>query len=195
MHTKDILAAELRKAGLFKMADAAATGFYHDFLSPLPLPQIQLADDLRQAATPEALALLERVMDGEFDATKEESAAWAASAEGRKMFGMRGGNRAERRAAGERRNVPERLGDAPIEPEFHAKMNAIAAGIDEFFNGDAKGRAREVGFVMLVYNFGDADGGRCNFISNGADRKDVVSLMKEMIARFEGQAGGLSGRG
>lgn len=29
--------------------------------------------------------------------------------------------------------------------------------------------------------------GRCNYISNGADRNDVVVLMKEMIARFEGQ--------
>ena len=26
-----------------------------------------------------------------------------------------------------------------------------------------------------------------NFISNGADRRDLVVLFKEMIARFEGQ--------
>lgn len=29
--------------------------------------------------------------------------------------------------------------------------------------------------------------GRCNYISNGVDRKDVVTLMKEQIKRFEGQ--------
>ena len=45
---------------------------------------------------------------------------------------------------------------------------------------------RKVGFVLMVYNFGDQPG-RCNYISNGADRKDVVVLMREMIARFEGQ--------
>lgn len=79
-----------------------------------------------------------------------------------------------------------RLGDAPIEPEFIEKMNALARAIDELFNGDKHGKDREVGFCLMVYKFGD-EPGRCNYISNGADRKDVVTLMKEMIARFEGQ--------
>jgi len=39
-------------------------------------------------------------------------------------------------------------------------------------------------FPYEEFNAGDT---RCNYISNGADRKDVVVLMKEMIARFEGQ--------
>jgi len=79
-----------------------------------------------------------------------------------------------------------RLGDAPIEPQYIEKMNALARAIDQLFNGDLKGADRKVGFVMMVYNFGD-EPGRCNYISNGADRRDVVVLMKEMIARFEGQ--------
>lgn len=83
MHTKDILANELRKAGLNEMADKAATGYYHDFLSPLEAPCIQLAADLWKAGTPEALALRKRHINGEFDASKEESDAWAASADGR----------------------------------------------------------------------------------------------------------------
>jgi hypothetical protein len=83
--------------------------------------------------------------------------------------------------------MTERLGDAPIQQKYHDQMNAIAHGLDEVFNGVAKGANRETGFVLLVFPFGDADGGRCNFISNGADRRDVVVLMKEMIARFEGQ--------
>ena len=81
--------------------------------------------------------------------------------------------------------MAERLGDAPIEPQYIETMNALARGIDEIFNGEAKGADREVGFVLLVFNFGDE--GRCNFISNGADRKDIVTLFREMIARFEGQ--------
>lgn len=79
-----------------------------------------------------------------------------------------------------------RLGDAPIEPAVHKLMNAIAGGLDEVFNGEAKGADRDWGFVLMVFPFGDHSG-RCNYISNGADRKDVVTLMKEMIARFEGQ--------
>lgn len=83
--------------------------------------------------------------------------------------------------------MTERLGDAPISQQYREQMNAIASVLDETFNGDAKGAARDTGFVLLVFPFGTADGARCNFISNGADRKDVVTLMKEMIARFEGQ--------
>ena len=82
--------------------------------------------------------------------------------------------------------MTERLGDAPIEPEFIEKMNALAHAVDELFNGELKGANRKVGFVMMVFPFGDTSG-RCNYISNGADREDVVVLMKEMIARFEGQ--------
>ncbi|WP_441235621.1 hypothetical protein [Bradyrhizobium sp. 930_D9_N1_4] len=83
--------------------------------------------------------------------------------------------------------MTERLGDAPIQQEYRELMNAVARGLDQAFNGDATGAERGTGFVLLVFPFGHADGSRCNFISNGADRKDVVSLMKEMIARFEGQ--------
>jgi hypothetical protein len=83
--------------------------------------------------------------------------------------------------------MPERLGDAPIEEAYRASMNAVATALDNTFNGEARGDDRKVGFVLLVFEFGQADKGRCNFISNGADRKDLVVLFKEMIARFEGQ--------
>lgn len=80
----------------------------------------------------------------------------------------------------------ERLGDQPIQDAYRAKMNAIAEALDEMFNGEAKGNDRETGFVLLVFPFGDKEG-RCNFISNGADRRDIVTMFKEMIARFQGQ--------
>ena len=79
-----------------------------------------------------------------------------------------------------------RLGDAPIEPRLEAQMTAIAKTLDEFLNGDLKGPKRPNGFVLMVFPFENFDG-RCNYISNGADRRDIVTLMKEMIARFEGQ--------
>ena len=91
-----------------------------------------------------------------------------------------------RKAHFERQKAKDRLGDAPIEPEYYAQMNAVAGALDEWFNGKAKGDARQTGFVLLVFPFGDKTG-RCNFISNGADRRDIVVLFREMIARFEGQ--------
>jgi hypothetical protein len=83
--------------------------------------------------------------------------------------------------------MTNQLGDAPIEQKYREQMQAIARVLDETFNGEVKGSARKTGFVLLVFPFGDP-GSRCNYISNGADRKDVVALMKEQIKRFEGQA-------
>jgi hypothetical protein len=82
--------------------------------------------------------------------------------------------------------MSDRLGDAPIEDKYRDKMVAIAQGLDELLNGEAKGPARKTGFVLLVFPFGENEG-RCNYISNGANRKDVVAMLKEQIARFEGQ--------
>lgn len=76
-------------------------------------------------------------------------------------------------------------GDAPIQDKYHRQMNAIAAALDQVFNGDKRGEDRETGFVLLVFPF--ADEGRCNYISNAGDRRDIIAAMKELIARFEGQ--------
>lgn len=94
MHTKDMLAQALREVGLQGMAALAAQGYYHDFLSPLDLPEITLVENLAQAArdnplqSDAILALRRRVIDGDFDASKEESDEWAASPEGQAAFRM-----------------------------------------------------------------------------------------------------------
>lgn len=82
-------------------------------------------------------------------------------------------------------STDQQLGDAPIEAKYHAQMQAIAGALDEMLNGPLKGAARQTGFVLLVFPF-HSHGGRCNYISNGADRKDIVSLLREQAARFEG---------
>lgn len=79
------------------------------------------------------------------------------------------------------------FGDAPIEPKYVQQMKLVVEVLDELFNGDKRGADRETGFVLMVFPFGEKEG-RCNYISNGADRQDVVVLLKEQIARFEGQA-------
>jgi hypothetical protein len=83
--------------------------------------------------------------------------------------------------------MEHKLGDAPIEPKHVKLMNKIAEVLDKILNGSAKRKDRKVGFVLLVFPFEGREG-RCNYISNGADRKDIVVLFKEQIARFEGQA-------
>lgn len=83
--------------------------------------------------------------------------------------------------------MKEQLGDKPIQKEYLEKMNQLARLIDKYFNGEAKGSNRKTGFVLLAFKYGmPNDDSRCNFISNGASRKDIVVLFKEMITRFEG---------
>jgi hypothetical protein len=73
MHSADRLAAALMQAGLPEMARKARAGYYHDFISPLEFPAMQLASDLTAAGTSEAAALRARHLDGEFDAPAEEA--------------------------------------------------------------------------------------------------------------------------
>lgn len=84
----------------------------------------------------------------------------------------------------ERLKPAERLGDAPVQDEYHELMTRTMRAIDEMFNGVA--RPRKTGVVVMVFPFGDI-AGRVNYMSNGASREDIVVLMKEMIARFTGQ--------
>lgn len=72
----------------------------------------------------------------------------------------------------------------PIEAAYREKMNELAAFLDNAFNGEKRGPARTVGFVLLCFKFGEE--GRANYISN-ADRKGIITSLKEIVARFEGQ--------
>ena len=71
----------------------------------------------------------------------------------------------------------------PIEDEFKEKMHALAMAIDEICNGNKKGESSEVGFVLLMFKFGEPDNSsRMNYISNG-QRKDMIIAMEEFIKR------------
>jgi hypothetical protein len=87
----------------------------------------------------------------------------------------------------ERQPKDQRLGDAPVEAAYHGKMEFLAREIDHLFNGDLRGEAREVGFVLMIFPLNDGDG-RANYISN-ASRADVVTMLKEQIVHFESQPG------
>lgn len=81
-------------------------------------------------------------------------------------------------------------------PELHTKHeeeNAknvardLAAFLDSFLNGELQGEARKTGFILMMFPFGDVPGRRANWITNGADKNEIVRLMKETISRFEMQ--------
>lgn len=74
----------------------------------------------------------------------------------------------------------------PIAEEHRALMNAVAAGLDDVFNGkDCPPDKKKVGFFLTVFNFDD-DHGRFNYISN-ADKLDVRAMLTDVLARIEGR--------
>lgn len=86
LHTTEKLARALEALddpALRDMIKLARRGHYHDFLSPLALPETQLVADLRQAGH-EATA--QRVIAGDFDASPAEHEAWAVGPDGRAAF-------------------------------------------------------------------------------------------------------------
>lgn len=80
----------------------------------------------------------------------------------------------------------------PIDPAFHAQMNALASVLDEAFNGaNCPEGEKKVGLFLTTFEF-DAPG-RFNYISN-ADKVDVRAMLKDVIARIEGRMTGEVGR-
>ena len=73
--------------------------------------------------------------------------------------------------------------DDQISAKYRREMNDLARALDDIFNGEA--RPKKVAFVLLVTEF-DNMAGRVNYIANG-NRKDITVMMKEVLARFEGQ--------
>ena len=73
----------------------------------------------------------------------------------------------------------------PIVEEQRERMNELARTLNKYFNGDGP---KKVGFALLIYNFGeDVKGtGRINYIGNG-ERRDVLTALKELVARWEGR--------
>lgn len=67
----------------------------------------------------------------------------------------------------------------PIEPQYRDMMNALATGINEVLGG--------LGFALLMFEHGNVEGGRVNYISN-SNREDMISAMREWLARAEGRA-------
>lgn len=76
------------------------------------------------------------------------------------------------------------IGDGPVEARYQAQMKKVARWVDRRFNEPYSGNKRKVGFVLLVFPFDD-HGGRCNYMSN-ANREDVIVLLREQLARFQG---------
>lgn len=62
-------------------------------------------------------------------------------------------------------------------------LEAVARGLDRFFNGSLKQGEKATGFVLLTFPYGQQ--GKTNYISNGANREDIKILFREIIDVWE----------
>jgi hypothetical protein len=82
--TTERLAQDLEEAGApAEMIERARAGYYDDYKSPLAMPEVQLLQDARAAGL---TTIAEGVLEGRWDATKEEAEAWARSPDGQETF-------------------------------------------------------------------------------------------------------------
>jgi len=65
------------------MIERARNKYYDDYLSPLADPIVQLVNDAHNHGLN---MIAQDAMDGKYDGSKEESDAWAASADGQATF-------------------------------------------------------------------------------------------------------------
>ena len=77
--------------------------------------------------------------------------------------------------------VDNRLGDGPIDPR-HDQMNDLAVKIDQSLNPGLKPGEQTVGFILMVFPFGDS-AGRCSCSSNSC-REDVINVLTEQLTHF-----------
>lgn len=97
--TSEHLAQVLHAAGLFELEKRARADEFHDFLSDHATPELVLdgelvmiirAKGLEKREGLAAMNIRERLHDGEFDASLEESDEWAASPAGQDVLGKLG---------------------------------------------------------------------------------------------------------
>lgn len=90
MRTSDrILYDDLIEAGLPHLADRAAQGEWNDYFGIHTLPQVELLRTLRsevKLANAVRKRLIDDMVDGKYDGTKEESDEWGASPEGQEVY-------------------------------------------------------------------------------------------------------------
>jgi hypothetical protein len=81
-----VLAGALQAAGLEPLAARAHAGEFNEFFGPHATPELILAAELACIATPAAMAVRQRLINGDFDAGSEESEEWSQSPEGQDVM-------------------------------------------------------------------------------------------------------------
>ena len=129
------LAQALDAAGLHALARRARNDEFHDFYSPHDAPSLVLDAALARFGAQAALIRAAH-HDGEWDATKAESDAWAKSAEGRETFReLLAPVKRERRAEHRRKRQKEAREAKQAAPT----LGVVATGVEKLVEQRSRG--------------------------------------------------------
>lgn len=65
-------------------------------------------------------------------------------------------------------------------------LQSIARGLDESLNGELRGNDREVGFMLMIFPFGDYHpANRASYVTNGAQRLDLINLLERQVEHLK----------
>jgi hypothetical protein len=114
------------------------------------------------------LDLIDKILNSKVDPTQEQVDALAKLKDAAKFY----------------LPTTQDIGSLPIEDRFVERMKGSAKLLDQLFNPGKVREQRDIGFVLLVFPY-ESKSGRCNYISNGADRKDIINMLREQANRFD----------
>lgn len=172
MRTKEKLALVLAAEGMPDLAALARAGRFDDFESESATPCVDLYNEFIRRKRKD---LAQRVANGEWDSTAEESEAWARSEDGQDTF---------------RRLIP------PAQPhgasglgvtvEQREKLEEIARLIAQRIGSAVEATNLEfdkkIGFAVLLFTMGEK--GFMTYVSN-AQRADMILALREQADTLE----------
>lgn len=78
------LKKEIQRPKIIAIINRAEKDYYHDFFGTPDMPEMQLIADLREAGA--SNQIIQNVVNGKYDASKEDSEEWSKSPEGQETF-------------------------------------------------------------------------------------------------------------
>lgn len=161
--TKERLAQALHAVGLFDLEKRARTGEFSDFEGPHAMPKVELARELGKYNTAPQDTLVrklrQRVMDGDFDDTKEEGEAWANNLR--------------------HRSKPQQNLQTGT---FEVRNEEVERKLKEIGNMLREIMPKGWGFTLLISSYGE---GGSMFYMSSVERQDAVNMLREFIQKAE----------
>lgn len=80
------------------------------------------------------------------------------------------------------------MSEPALTQEQRDLLKILLDEMDKLLNGGVPGPEKKLGFVVLVFKFGDLATSPCEYVSN-TSKDSVLAVMKVLVTRLEGAKG------